>query len=438
MVDRILTPSKITAWLDCAHFLTLQHRVDAQVIPRPSTGFGSMAQLLLDKGLAHEAACLSHYRDLGLTVHEVDGRHDKEPFARWVSRVGNPLAAGHDVVCQMPFVHDGVRGTADFLVKVVRADGMMAYEPVDAKLARTAAKAGHVLQLCFYAEALEALAGVAPEHVHIWLGSGSPYVHIDEQATALHQFDADTPQHLLGDLLGYWRREGRVVTANLLARLGQPPPELIRDPEVLADLECIGIVERLGAAGKVLKVPGMAFSLPAQDISPDYMSPGANVMYSSGDGPAAYASVSTFDIASRQLVLTWNEKSQAFGVVPSSVVIRDSFNEKPKLESISALAGEVLEETDLNAIRRSSIALLRRHRPSFPAGHGPVDGQFTDDLASILEWVPYLDHSVVAVQGPPGTGKTFTGAHIVRELVRPQHARRHHSDESPRHQQPPP
>ena len=28
MADRLLTPSKITAWLDCAHFLTLQHEVD--------------------------------------------------------------------------------------------------------------------------------------------------------------------------------------------------------------------------------------------------------------------------------------------------------------------------------------------------------------------------------------------------------------------------
>jgi len=26
--DRLLTPSKITAWLDCAHYLTLRHQVD--------------------------------------------------------------------------------------------------------------------------------------------------------------------------------------------------------------------------------------------------------------------------------------------------------------------------------------------------------------------------------------------------------------------------
>ena len=38
-------------------------------------------------------------------------------------------------------------------------------------------------------------------------------------------------------------------------------------------------------------------------------------------------------------------------------------------------------------------------------------------VEAILDWVPYLDHSYVAIQGPPGTGKTFRGAHIVHELI---------------------
>ena len=46
------------------------------------------------------------------------------------------------------------------------------YEPVDAKLARSEGKPGHVLQLCFYAEALEALTGAPPKSLHLWLGSG--------------------------------------------------------------------------------------------------------------------------------------------------------------------------------------------------------------------------------------------------------------------------
>jgi len=173
MADRLLTPSKITAWLDCAHYLTLQDRVDAGTISPGTSGFGSLAQLLVDKGVEHEAACLAEYRDRGLEVFEVPPKRDGESFASWVERVGNPMESGHDVIYQMPFLHDGVRGVADFLVRVEEpGPGFSRYEPVDAKLARSDAKPGHVLQLCFYADAIEALAGHPPEHLHLWLGSG--------------------------------------------------------------------------------------------------------------------------------------------------------------------------------------------------------------------------------------------------------------------------
>ena len=87
--------------------------------------------------------------------------------------MGTPWDDQYDVISQMPFVHDGMRGIADFLVRVDGVEGRgCAYEPVDAKLARVEAKPGHVLQLCFYAEALRAAIGATPERLHIWLGSG--------------------------------------------------------------------------------------------------------------------------------------------------------------------------------------------------------------------------------------------------------------------------
>ena len=173
MPERLLTPSKITAWLDCAHFLTLQHEVEAGTREVESSPFGEMAQMLLDKGIEHEQAVLQRYRDDGLSVFEVPDRQHDESFEGWVDRVGDVLADGHDVVFQMPFVHEGIRGIADFLRRVDDPDtGTFTYEPIDAKLARNAAKPGHVLQLCFYAEAIEAATGVLPEHMHIELGSG--------------------------------------------------------------------------------------------------------------------------------------------------------------------------------------------------------------------------------------------------------------------------
>ncbi len=86
----------------------------------------------------------------------------------------------------MPFVHDGIRGVADFLERVTDGHGGTSYEPVDAKLARGAAKPGHVLQLCFYAEAVAARSGRAAERVHIELGSGArETIRVDDVAAVL-------------------------------------------------------------------------------------------------------------------------------------------------------------------------------------------------------------------------------------------------------------
>ena len=51
VTERLLTPSKITAFLDCGHYLTLQHRLELwQLTAR--TGFGSMAQITGSFGAA--------------------------------------------------------------------------------------------------------------------------------------------------------------------------------------------------------------------------------------------------------------------------------------------------------------------------------------------------------------------------------------------------
>ena len=147
MTKRLLTPSKITAWLDCTHYLTLRDEVDRGLREQPATGYGEMAQMLLDKGVRHEQEVLARYRAMGRTVVEVPERERDESFGRWSARVGGILHGGHDVIYQMPFVHDGIRGVADFLERVTDPDGGARYEPVDAKLARGAAKPGHVLQL---------------------------------------------------------------------------------------------------------------------------------------------------------------------------------------------------------------------------------------------------------------------------------------------------
>jgi hypothetical protein len=173
IMERFLTPSKITAWLDCAAYLDLKHAVESGLRAALAQGMGSFARMLADEGLAHEAAVLEVYRARGLRIVEVPGREDREPFAAWAVRVESLLhAADWDVLYQLPIVRDGICGVADFLLRQVGEDSTVWVEPVDAKLARKEAEPGHVLQLSFYAEALAAKTGRRPERMHLRLGSG--------------------------------------------------------------------------------------------------------------------------------------------------------------------------------------------------------------------------------------------------------------------------
>ena len=210
----MLSPSKITAWMACEHYLTLKFRDDERARRR---GFGNSDQsktneeirtnedgdliisppkdfsdLLQKKGIIHEQECLKRYQeeypDQGdvFEVPQADWQGG-ESFKGWTDRVGDlsPLEGDHRIIFQMPFIHDGIRGIADFLEKTGDT-----YKPVDSKLSRTGAKPGHLLQLLFYAEAVEANPAISqrPSEVAVALGSG------DEESFEVSHF------------WWYWRR----------------------------------------------------------------------------------------------------------------------------------------------------------------------------------------------------------------------------------------
>ena len=190
----LLSPSKITAWLDCEHYLTLknnperrrnrQQSKETSERAKPETSQEEetesleaptdFADMLRKKGDLHERKCLENYKEkFGEGVFEVpeQNREEGESFEAWVERVGNPMNGEYEIIFQMPFIYDGVRGIADFLEKT-KKNGKVVYEPVDSKLARAGAKQGHLLQLLFYTEAVEDLTGERPENIHVELGSG--------------------------------------------------------------------------------------------------------------------------------------------------------------------------------------------------------------------------------------------------------------------------
>ncbi|MEG3586101.1 MAG: ribonuclease H-like domain-containing protein [Actinomycetota bacterium] len=202
-VPVVLSPSKVTAWSSCEHYLSneilrqineetsdgvgwLRRNSESNNMALPPTGFLDM---LRRKGNFHELRCLEAYkRRYGDGVLEVPLPEESDTWDTWIDRIDDlePFQKNkdsgelkYDVIFQMPFNHDGMRGIADFLIKKKLHDGDgnfigYTYEPVDSKLARSNASKSHLLQLLFYAEAIEARKLPRPEEVHVALGKAIP------------------------------------------------------------------------------------------------------------------------------------------------------------------------------------------------------------------------------------------------------------------------
>jgi uncharacterized protein len=171
----LLSPSDVSNFLACRHLITLSLAVERGEIDEPGEA-NEQAQLLFDKGLAHERAYLERLRAQGLAVTEIP--EDGTLVVR-AEATREALASGVDVVYQGVLVADGWRGVADFLMR--QPDG--SYEALDTKLARHA-KPAYILQLCFYSEQLARLQGREPEHIHVLLGNG------EQQTFRPREFDA--------------------------------------------------------------------------------------------------------------------------------------------------------------------------------------------------------------------------------------------------------
>jgi len=165
------SPSDLVDFLACEHLAGLNRLVAEHRLERPAPSIEE--QLVAQKGDAHELAYLEKLRAEGREVVSIE---------RGVGYAGQRIAAlatldalraGVDVVHGATFADDTFAGVADFLVRVPGASelGPWQYEVEDAKLARRT-RAGTIVQLSAYSDALARIQGVAPQSMHAILGDG--------------------------------------------------------------------------------------------------------------------------------------------------------------------------------------------------------------------------------------------------------------------------
>jgi len=200
--------------------------------------------ILRIKGQEHERDFLARLKDSNRDVYEVPAEPDG------VATTWRAMKDGREVIYQAKLQRDSFTGFADFLMRVEgrSALGSYHYEVWDTKLARSL-KPYFPIQLCCYAEMLEAAQGRRADHFGIVLGTGEVvrlptsefyyYYRAVRRAFLEHQakFDPKVPPPIpgLGDLRHWTSYASRLLEAR-------------DDLSLVANIRTIQI-ERLQAAG---------------------------------------------------------------------------------------------------------------------------------------------------------------------------------------------
>ena len=174
IIDNQLTFSAtdLANFLECEHLTTLDltHRLHPEAGLKRTVACDE-SLLVQAKGQAHESAYLNELQNKGAQIENLSRLIGTPDQAVCATRMA--MSSGEEIIFQAALRSGQFFGYADFLRRVPRKSslGDFQYEVVDTKLAKSP-KAKFLVQLCFYADLLKDLQGVAPSMVYLVLGNG--------------------------------------------------------------------------------------------------------------------------------------------------------------------------------------------------------------------------------------------------------------------------
>lgn len=128
-----------------------------------------LANVLQQRGLAHEYGLENSFEEQGLSLVKIEAKNNDAAK----EATHSAMRQGVDVIAQACLEAGNFMGYADFLIKVQGNShlGDFHYEVWDTKLSKNL-KPSYVIQLCCYAEMLEAVQGKRPQSIVVILGDG--------------------------------------------------------------------------------------------------------------------------------------------------------------------------------------------------------------------------------------------------------------------------
>lgn len=222
-------------------------------------------------------------------------------------------------------------------------------------------------------------------------------------------------------MLEFHRREAKPVFWRLFERLGLSPVEL------LDDMDCLACCERTERAA--FKPTPRARNLVYEyRFDPTQAFKGVSKQFyllgieaDAGNTVKVAFIKESSDLENGLITIQAKEEPpEIISLIPDEYV-----NPNPIPQAIDASVFDY-EQGVLDKHHAAIVDFLMRRKPRFKVGYQRVEkgGAIAPShdpstrLSQIIQAVSHLDNSYLTIQGPPGAGKSYTGKHIIGELVR--------------------
>lgn len=216
----------------------------------------------------------------------------------------------------------------------------------------------------------------------------------------------DHMRELVHQLLDFHRRADKPAWWAMFARQEMTEVELIEDPESIGGM--VSVPEWPPENVKQSLI--YTFRYPEQEFK---LKVGDDCLCS--DTLDRAGKIEAIDEKQRLIRIRRGKRS---GPLPKriSVITTGPINAEILREAVYRFADSVIAGNH----RYGAIeAILRRQRPAIqglPSGSPVVDGT-SDTTSQVSDAVSRLQESYLFIQGPPGTGKTYTGSHVIVDLL---------------------
>jgi predicted RecB family nuclease len=226
---------------------------------------------------------------------------------------------------------------------------------------------------------------------------------------------------LLAQLLDYHRREAKPAWWQWFERLERTSAELAEfDPEAIGELSPIGDADPLPKPSRSFV---QRFSFPAQDHKiragkfDDPHSCGINPETGESDHKAKSVEVLDIDDAAGELRLKLSKARLADP--PSALIPGKPYGTNEQRGALRDIATAAIASGsgEISSFRAADDILGRRLPRTSAVPHGGALQGEEAELEQTKQVAAGLEESYLFIQGPPGSGKTFTGAHVILDLI---------------------